>query len=98
MMASKRKYVAILQLPIIPIFHLAHIPDTFSGYTHFPKSSWEAPSRAILAFNLLELMIHLSQELAFFKVPSYLECCVSSCEKHNGKSDARGSKRRGNQT
>jgi hypothetical protein len=43
---------------------------------------------------LLELMIHLSQELVFFKVPSYSERRISSCEKHNGRNDTRGSKKR----
>jgi hypothetical protein len=30
-------------------------------------------------------MIHLSQELVFFKAPGYLERLVSFYEKHNGK-------------
>jgi hypothetical protein len=90
MAIPKRKYVAILQLSITPISHLVHIPDKLFGYTPFPKRSWETPFRTILTYNLLERMIHLSHEPVFFKVPIYLECCISSYEKHNGKSDSSG--------
>jgi hypothetical protein len=38
-------------------------------------------------------MIHLSQELAFFKVPSYSDYHISSFEKPNGRNDTRGSKK-----
>ena len=81
---AKKKYGAILRLSITSISNRVEGSDKPLGYTPLPKSPREAPFRTILALNLPERTIPLSHEPAFLKVPSYLECCVSSDKELNG--------------